>query len=909
LFKHPNRPELVKILEQINVVIDTANKSNQEFSGKRMSPTIVKNNIAVSGNTELVLTAANLQATSTGIAEAQVLFTVSSLPSRGSLKLNGTALAVNGTFTQADITAGKVTYQSTGTATATDGFGFTVTDGTSSNIAASTQRVSVSSSGTQGNDLSGTDNINTLSFVKNSISADGRYVAYESLANNLVAGDTNSKSDIFVYDRQTNTNQRVSLANNGDQGNNSSARPVISADGRYVTFESSATNLVTGGTRQPNIFVRDLQAGTTELVSVNSSGIESNFGSSRASISADGRYVSFFSFSPNLIPENTSSSATSGNLFIRDRQAGTTKLVSAGISGNAANALAGGDSLASISADGRYVAFDSSASNLIAGDTNNLRDVFVRDLQTNTTQRVSIDNSGNQLDTSSSNPVITADGKSVAFNTAASNTARDTISVRDLVAGTTSIAVRDNGSASLIPGAGLAASADGRFITYIGLNSTSNGYALKVYDRQRAGITDEIVNVPLTSTGPLLAGYSISADGQFVSFASGSPLVTGDTNNVADVFVRNRGTSGLNSVSSNAVIAITAPTSTSLIPGVIVNRNLFTTDATTRGLGVSAISQLPSNRVNEIGLFAVDDLTGKIGNILPNSAGYLRAALDIATPLFTTLAGSFLNQNKQEFAIDPNKTYQFLEIRDGSIADLRQQLASGGTPTNVLFSLPDANGQSSIRVSDNNAGNGYKISVNNDELVLDVVRLVGSAPNIPIGSKSQTAPEGRTINLTDFVGQTLKADITTRSNAAYNNNIGFYAVEDAIGSIKLTNGNILRPGDANYAVEAVRSALTNTALQAGKTDSKINLDIAGGRIYAPVVVAQGSLNDFVATNPTNGGGVNDIHAYFNYLGANSDKVDHFRLIGNNTFGVEDIYGGGDRDFNDLIVNINLRSAA
>jgi Putative Ig domain/FG-GAP-like repeat/Domain of unknown function (DUF4114) len=176
----------------------------------------------------------------------------------------------------------------------------------------------------------------------------------------------------------------------------------------------------------------------------------------------------------------------------------------------------------------------------------------------------------------------------------------------------------------------------------------------------------------------------------------------------------------------------------------------------------------------------------------------------------------------------------------------------------------------------------------------------------PIGAKSQTAPEGRTIDLSDYDGRALKADITTQGSAAYTNNIGFYLVEDSIGSIKLADGSLVRPGDASYAAEAIRGALVNS-LQAGKIDNKTDLDITGGRIYAPVVVAQGSLTDFLDKNSTNGGGADSIHAYFNYRGANPDKIDHFRLNGNNTFAVEDQYGGGDNDFNDLVVTMNVRT--
>ncbi len=185
--------------------------------------------------------------------------------------------------------------------------------------------------------------------------------------------------------------------------------------------------------------------------------------------------------------------------------------------------------------------------------------------------------------------------------------------------------------------------------------------------------------------------------------------------------------------------------------------------------------------------------------------------------------------------------------------------------------------------------------------VLDVVQLDDA-----IGSKFQNLAQGHTIDLSDYAGITLKADVTTQGEAAYTNNIGFYLVEDTLGTIKLADGTSLKPGDANYAVEAIKNALTNS-LQLDKVDSKLGQDITGGRIYAPVVVAQGSLTDFVSNNPTNGGGANDIHAYFNFIGANSDGVDHFKLLGNNNFGVEDMYGGGDRDFNDLVVSMNIKT--
>ena len=192
-------------------------------------------------------------------------------------------------------------------------------------------------------------------------------------------------------------------------------------------------------------------------------------------------------------------------------------------------------------------------------------------------------------------------------------------------------------------------------------------------------------------------------------------------------------------------------------------------------------------------------------------------------------------------------------------------------------------------------------------LVLNIVSLNNATLTSTIGSKSQGLAQPNTIDLSDYTGKTLTADIITTSDAAYTNNIGFYIVEDTLGTIKLADGSTLRPNDVNYAVEAIKNALT-TSLQATQFDTKLSQNITGGRIYAPVVVAQGSLTDFVTKNPSNGGSANDIHAYFNYVGANSDGVDHFKLLANNTFGVEDMYGGGDRDFNDLVVNMNIKAA-
>jgi len=186
-----------------------------------------------------------------------------------------------------------------------------------------TQRVSVATDGTQGNSFSG---------HRLSISADGRYVVFPSLANNLVSGDTNGVNDIFVRDRQNGTTERVSIDSAGLQGNSNSDTPSISADGRYVAFESFATNLVTGDTNDVwDVFVHDRLTGTTERVSVSTVGAQGNGGSLTPSMSTDGRCVCILSAASNLVPGDTNNFP---DIFVRDRAyAPLTSLCDPGVAG------------------------------------------------------------------------------------------------------------------------------------------------------------------------------------------------------------------------------------------------------------------------------------------------------------------------------------------------------------------------------------------------------------------------------------------------------------------------------------------------------------------------------------------------------------------------------------------------
>ncbi len=246
------------------------------------------------------------------------------------------------------------------------------------------------------------------------ISAAGRYVVFTSEATNLVAGDTNGLRDVYVRDLLLGITTRVSVASNGTQANAESSDPSVSADGRYVVFTSTASNLVSGDTNGiSDVFVRDLIAGTTTRVSVNSAQFQADGDSGSAVISANGRYIAFASAATNLTPQHQSQS-----IYVRDLISGTTTLVSVPLDNSA---TFGYSSSPSISDDGRFVVFSSYAGNLVVGDTNNRQDVFVRDVRLETTTRLSVDADGTQANGDSTLPVISSDGKHVAFMSSADN--------------------------------------------------------------------------------------------------------------------------------------------------------------------------------------------------------------------------------------------------------------------------------------------------------------------------------------------------------------------------------------------------------------------------------------------------------------------------------------------------------
>jgi hypothetical protein len=260
----------------------------------------------------------------------------------------------------------------------------------------------------------------SFTFPGNAISDDGRYVAFRSYATNLVEAGTNGKAQIFLHDTQTDTTRVISTHGDGSEGDRDSSAGRVSGDGRYAIFNTGDYDLVPPGDGSGHgVILHDMAAGTNSRVSIADDEAEPNDGCRYGDISYTGRYVAFESTATNLVSGDTNGVY---DIFVRDRVLGTTTRVSVASDGTQAN---GESSFASISADGRFVSFHSDATNLVAGDTNSLRDVFVHDMNTSDTWRVSVSSVGAQADGISDTAQLSPDGGAVIFDSVATNLVSD----------------------------------------------------------------------------------------------------------------------------------------------------------------------------------------------------------------------------------------------------------------------------------------------------------------------------------------------------------------------------------------------------------------------------------------------------------------------------------------------------
>jgi Domain of unknown function (DUF4114)/RTX calcium-binding nonapeptide repeat (4 copies) len=311
----------------------------------------------------------------------------------------------------------------------------------------------------------------------------------------------------------------------------------------------------------------------------------------------------------------------------------------------------------------------------------------------------------------------------------------------------------------------------------------------------------------------------------------------------------------------------------------------------TSALVFSKISHQATNR-NELGIFAVDNIDGTVNGVAPGQSGYLTEVLRRSQVVFSALSGNAVDTALDGLAsrtinLPANSAFGFYLAVNGSIDD-------NPNPANVLFSFPSSTNSSQNAqitqpggitqvVFEETSGGGDR---DFNDLVFQIRSATGAAP---IGITQQGSRE--IFDLTSIAATTTtRATFAVQRDAGFNNHVGFYKIEDAQGSIRVGT-TLLKPGDAGYLQAATQGQLAGIDVVGtnGQTVTS-NGDFLGGALYAPLLIANAATANADFSN-----------VYTAYSLGNADRADHIRLLGDNTFGFEDLAGGGDRDFNDLIV--------
>jgi hypothetical protein len=442
---------------------------------------------------------------------------------------------------------------------------------------------------------------------------------------------------------------------------------------------------------------------------------------------------------------------------------------------------------------------------------------------------------------------------------------------------------------TLIGGAG-----DDLLIARLGNNTLTGGLGQDIF--QLAGLGSPRAFNVITDFDPLndTIQIDLAVGGQFsdlttaqvgndatISF-NGTQLATVQNTLVAalsDILVVAGSDSPLNPVATLAPIATNA--------GLLQ----LTPSVGTSSLTVNKISHQATNR-NELGIFAVDNIDGTVNGVAPGQSGYLAEVLKRSQVVFSALSGNAVDTaldglNSRTINLPANSAFGFYLAVNGSIDD-------NPNPANVLFSFPSSNnnfqnsqitqpGGITQVVFEETSGGGDR---DFNDLVFQIQSATGAAP---IGITQQGSRE--IFDLTSVAATTTtRATFAVQRDAGFNNHVGFYKIEDAQGSIRVGNA-LIRPGDAGYRQAAIQGQIAGIDVVGTNSQTVTsNGDFLGGALYAPLLIANAATANADFSN-----------VYTAYSLGNADRADHIRLLGDNTFGFEDLAGGGDRDFNDLII--------
>ena len=363
----------------------------------------------------------------------------------------------------------------------------------------------------------------------------------------------------------------------------------------------------------------------------------------------------------------------------------------------------------------------------------------------------------------------------------------------------------------------------------------------------------------------------------------------------------------------NSVTPTPLPLSTALTLGLNPNNTFVIEGSSGQTQLKYSLVQGSSASVNEVGVVVLDNDSGTINGITPGQAGYQQAALSQGTVIFSALSNppngfGVVNQTRV-LSVDASDRLLFYIVQNSTTDTVLADLAAGRTPPNIFFASSSFNtgGLDSLQVSDQ--GNGVFTlrwedgvgggSPNFNDLVFNVQT---TTEPLTLGANLQGEPQHEAIDLRNQTAG-LQAQFVVNREAAFDNFVGFYRVVDVNGGID-TDGNgtaDVRPGEAGYAQAAIQQRVQNLDLTvANQSTATFTAQLEGGLIYAPFLIANGRPNALLDGNSSN-----DPAVYFPFLGANADGVDHIRLLGDNTFGFEDLSGGGDRDYNDVIVQVSF----